>query len=188
MRSNYPSCTTLGRRPTKRDRRAFTLVEVMLSSFVMVFGIASAIIVLQSGFKAIDNSRSTTLAAQIMQSEMERIRLLPWDTSTVVLDAGGQPVLKDGTPVLKPAVVRLPAKEEIDITTLFPAGDTTTRLARRFNVIRTSEDISGRVGEMKTITIHVTWRGIDGIVRTRTSSTQYSKNGLYDYYYTKAKV
>lgn len=160
----------------------------MVSSFVMVFGIASAIIVLQNGFAAIDNSRSTTLASQIMQSEMERLRLLPWDTSTAVLDAGGQPVTRNGVTVLKPAIVRLPAEEQIDITTLFPAGDTTNRLASRFTIIRTSEDVSGRVGEMKTIGIRVTWRGIDGIVRTRTSYTQYAKNGLYDYYYTKAKV
>lgn len=164
-------------RPSARARRAFTLVEVMFSSFVLVFGIASAIIVLQSGFKAIDNARSTTIASQIMQSELERIRLLPWDTST--LDAEGN---------LKQAIIRIPDKEEIDPNSLFPAGTTATQIGTRFTVVRTSEDVAGRVGEMKTITIFVTWRGIDGITRTRTSSTQYAKNGLYDYYYTKAKI
>lgn len=148
----------------------------MTATFVMVFGIASAIIVLQSGFKALDTARSTTLASQIIQSEMERIRLLPWDTST--LDSSGN---------LKPAIVRIVEKEQIDPATLFPIGSVSTQISR-FTIVRTCEDVSGRVGEMKTITLYVTWRGIDGITHTRSSSTQYSKNGIYDYYYTKAKV
>ena len=174
--------------PPRADR-GFTLVEVMVSTFVLIFGICSAIIVLQSGFKAMDNSRNTTLASQIMQSEMERIRLLPWDTSTVQLDAGGQPVLDaSNNPVLKPAIVRLPASEQIDLLTIFPAGETTDKLISRFTVTRTAADLAGQVGEVKLITIQVTWTGLDGISHTRTSSTQYAKNGLYDYYYTKASI
>ncbi len=177
MNTKLPAAAPPSARPRFRARRAFTLVEVMISSFVLVFGIASALIVLQSGFKALDTSRSTTLASQIMQSEMERIRLLPWDTST--LDAAGN---------LKPAIVRLPEEEELDPETLFPAGVTTSQIGARFTVVRTCEDVADRDGAMKIITIHVTWRGIDGITRIRTSSTRYSRNGLYDYYYTKAKV
>lgn len=163
-------------RPRRTARRAFTLIEVMFASFVMVFGIASAIIVLQSGFKALDTARSTTLASQIMQSEMERIRLLPWDTSTT--DSSGN---------LKPAIIRLPEKEEINPASLFPADAIPSQIGR-FTIVRTCEDVADRGGEIKAITIYVTWRGIDGVGRTRSSTTQYSKNGLYDYYYTKAKV
>ena len=174
--------------PPRADR-GFTLVEVMVSTFVLIFGICSAIIVLQSGFKAMDNSRNTTLASQIMQSEMERIRLLPWDTSSPLLDSGGQPVVVNGVAVLKPAIVRLSDDpEQIDLLTIFPAGETTDKLISRFTVTRTAADLAGQVGEVKLITIQVTWTGLDGISHTRTSSTQYAKNGLYDYYYTKASI
>lgn len=172
-----------------RARPAFTLVEVMVSTFVMIFAICSAIIVLQSGFKAMDTARNTTLASQIMQSEMERVRLLPWDTTTPQLNANGQP-LRDASNniILKPAIIRLPASEEIDLLTIFPAGETTNRLISRFTVTRTATDVPGQVGEVRLITIQVTWTGLDGTPHTRISSTHYAKNGLYDYYYTKAST
>lgn len=169
-------------------RGGFTLVEVMVSTFVMIFGICSAIIVLQSGFKAMDNARNTTLATQIMQSEMERIRLLPWSTTSPLLDSNSQPVVVNGNPVYKPSIVGLPDSEEIDLRTIFPASDTTNRLNAHFTVTRTSADVAGQVGDVKRITIQVTWTGLDGITHTRVSSTQYAKNGLYDYYYTKAST
>ncbi|MCU0791711.1 MAG: hypothetical protein MUE42_02400 [Opitutaceae bacterium] len=160
---------------TPRARAGFSLAEVIMATFVMIFGISSCIIVLQGGFRAIDTARNTTLAAQIMQSEMERIRLLPWDTAS-----------RDATGNLKPAVIRLPASERIRLPSIFPSGATTSQLDNRFTIIRTVADTPNRNGEMKTITITITWTGIDGSRHNRTSSTEYSKNGLYDYYYTKA--
>lgn len=75
-------------------RRAFTLVEVMVASLVLVFGIVSAISALQSGVKAMDRSRKLTLATQLLQTEMERLRLKSWTqldalagTSTFAPDA-----------------------------------------------------------------------------------------------------
>lgn len=150
-----------------------------MATFVMLFGICSSIIVLQSGFKALDNSRSTTLAAQVIQSELERIRLLPWDTSTEI-------TLPDGTTVLKPAVSRLPARTEVDPSEFFPAGSGVAQAIDRFTVVRTSTAVAGRADAMRTITVTVTWTGMDGVVRSRRSSTQYTKHGLYDYYYTRA--
>jgi len=147
-----------------RSSSGFTIVEVMLATFVMFFGIVSSILVLQGGYKAIDTARNTTLAAQIMQSEMERIRLLSWN-----------------------AVAALPSTETIDLNTIFPAGTTTNLLAHRYTAVRTSAEVSGKVGEMKEIGLVVTWRGIDGLTHTRSTTTQYAKNGLYDYYYTRAR-
>lgn len=56
----------------------FTLVEVMVASTVLVFGIVSAVTTSQRGLQALDTARNLTAASQIMQSEMERIRLLSW--------------------------------------------------------------------------------------------------------------
>lgn len=147
-----------------RSRAGFTLVEVAIAAAVMALAISGSIIVLQRGFKSIDNARNTTLAAQIMQSEMERIRLLNWSN-----------------------VAALGASEAINLSTIFPSGTTTTAMQSRFTATRTCADISGKVGEMKSITITVTWKGLDSLTHTRTTTTYYCKNGLYDYYYTLAE-
>jgi hypothetical protein len=171
-----PGPSPAGIASNRRPRSAgFTVAEVMVAAFVMLFGITSAIMVIQSGYNALDTARSTTLAAQIMQSEMERLRLLPWSTSS--LDASGNP---------KPSISALPPTDEVNLATLFPAGATTDLLANRFTIVRTIDDVPDRNGEIKNITVTVTWTGINGTPHTRTSSTQYAKNGLYDYYYTKA--
>lgn len=141
-----------------------------MATFVLLFGITSAIIVLQAGFRALDTARSTTIASQIIQSEMERIRLLPWAPT-----ASTDP---------EKAISTLPATASIDLSSIFPPGASTTHFTSRFNVTRTSTDVPGRSGEMKQISITVTWTGIDGLAHSRSTFTQYAKDGLYDYYYS----
>lgn len=162
---NSPRC------PPRR-RAGFTILEVALAASVMAFALSGSIIVMQSGFKALDNARNTTIASQIIQSEMERIRLLPW-LPTASTDA-------------EKAISTLPASTEIDLDSIFPPGSSTSIFSDRFTIIRTSSDVADRANEMKEIRITVTWKGIDGQQHTRSTFTQYSKNGLYDYYYTKA--
>ncbi len=57
---------------------AFTLVEVMVASLVLVFGIVSAISAMQSGVRAMDRTRKLALATQVLQTEMEQLRLKSW--------------------------------------------------------------------------------------------------------------
>lgn len=64
-------------------RSGFTLVEVMVASVVLVLGIVAAITTMQGGLQAIDSARNLTMATQLMQSEMEQLRLKSW----VQLDA-----------------------------------------------------------------------------------------------------
>lgn len=126
----------------------------------MMFAIAGSIVVIQFGFKALDNARKTTLAAQVIQSEMERVRLSPWSS--------------------------LPSSGNITLTEIFPSSTSTAQMFSGFNATRTVTDVTGKSGEMKTITVTVTWKGLDGQTHTRTANTQYCKNGLNDYYYTVA--
>lgn len=161
---SFFSCALARKAPRPRRRTAgFTVLEVAMAAAVMAFAISGCIIVLQSGFKSIDNARNTTLASQIIQSEMERIRLLNWSV-----------------------VNGFAASASVDLTDIFPAGTATTSLLGKFTATRTSADVTGKVGEMKTITVTVTWTGIDGQSHTRSTTTSYCKNGLYDYYYTLA--
>jgi Tfp pilus assembly protein PilV len=64
--------------PRAAGARAFTLAEVMIASLVLVFGIVSAISAMQSGLRAMDRTRKLALATQVLQTEMEQLRLKSW--------------------------------------------------------------------------------------------------------------
>lgn len=132
-----------------------------MASFVLAFAIGSSLAVMMQGFKTLDVARNITLASQIAQSEIERLRLLNWS-----------------------GINALPASAPVDVQTSFSAEG---NYASRFTVTRVVSDVAGRVGEMKDITIVVSWRGTDGLVRERTYHMRYGKDGLYDFYYTLAR-
>lgn len=132
-----------------------------MATFVMTFGIASTIIAMQAGFKMIDVARGTTLASQVAQSEMERIRMLSWAD-----------------------IAAMPAQEQVNLSTVFT---TDPALAAQFTMIRLAQDVVGKETSQREITLRVTWRSYDGRPHQRTFRTRYSKNGLYDYYYTLAR-
>lgn len=143
-----------------------------MATFVMAFGIATSIVALQTGFRAIDVARDQTLASQIMQSEIERIRLWPWSktTPTGVVDS----------------IVELPATEAVSLTSTFASN---ASVAARFSVRRTvTNDLSDTTRNVRYITVVVTWKSLDGRSHTRNFTTMYAKDGLYDYYYTLAKA
>lgn len=75
-----PVCRSAADRaiPAPTGTPGFTLVEVMVAAVVLVLAITTAITTLQRGFQALDTARHTTHASQIMQSELERLRLKNW--------------------------------------------------------------------------------------------------------------
>lgn len=76
--------------------RAFTLVEVMIAASVLVLCITTSITTLQSGFQAVDTARHTTFASQVMQSELERLRLKSWAQIQALQDASDTTVSTAG--------------------------------------------------------------------------------------------
>jgi Tfp pilus assembly protein PilV len=153
------------------SERGFTIIEVAMATFVMAFGIATSIIALQSGFRAIDVARDQTLASQIMQSEIERLRLWPWSKSTPasVVDS----------------ITELPAKAIVPLTSTFAANPA---VAAKFLVTRVvTNDPADTTRNVRFITIAVSWKSYDGRSQTRHFTSMYAKDGLYDYYYTLAK-
>jgi len=155
--------------PTRRPAGGFTVLEVAIAACVMAMVISSSLIVMQSGFKALDNARKTTLASQITQSEMERIRMLSW--------TGMQNLMTSAS--------------TIDLTTIFPQNTATEQkvfaeMQRTFTATRTITPLSEYSNEVLLITVTVTWKGIDGITHNRSTNTRYCQNGLYSYYYTLA--
>lgn len=134
-----------------RRLAAFTLVEVMIASFVLIFGIVTAITTLQRGQQAVDTARNLALATQLMQSEMERLRLKSWAQLETLQGSGVATITLDSS-----------------------AGSA----AARFTCTRT---ITNLKTDMKEITLATEWRGYDGRAHTARLITRYGKYGLSDY-------
>ena len=102
-----------------------------------------------------------TLASQVLQSEMERIRLMDWGD-----------------------LHALQGQQNVDLATVFTAN---TAITSRFTLVRTVSDVTAKVGEMKMIVLQATWTTTSGRSVSRSFTNYYTKNGLYDYYYTLAR-
>lgn len=158
------SASSASPRPLRRSREAgMTIAEVIIASCVMAFAITTSITVMQSGFSTIDTARGNTLASQILQSEIERIRLMSWANVT---DPD-----------------KMMGEHKVDLKEVFA---TSSELASKFTLVRTVKDDSARPGEGVDIYLQVQWQSFDGRSHSRSFQTKYVKNGLYDYYYSLA--
>lgn len=147
-----------------------------MATAVMALGIATSIIALQQGFKFVDVARGTTLASQIIQSEIERIRMMNWSTVSAMATA------TDSTapiPAGSPAGV-----EMFDGATYFSDA---SAIQGDYTITRTTRLDSTRSTDVAFITVSVTWLTYDRRSQTRSFQMKYMKNGLYDYYYTLAR-
>ena len=151
-------------RRTRKTQTGFTIVEVMIAAIIMVLGITTSLTTLTFGMRAIDTARNSTLAAQIMQSEMENIRLLNWAQLTA-----------------------LPASETVNISSIISSGSSTTLDATLNNIISKftcTRTITTPKSNMREITLTVSKNGQDGRAHSNRYITRYCKDGLYDFYYT----
>ncbi len=170
--SPRPASPGQNRDRTLRTQRGFTILEVALSTFVLALGIVTSITALQYGMRQVDTARNMTLAGQIMQSEMEILRLQNWAQIVVLQNAQASAT----TPTV------------IDPATTITSGTSTTldarltAIANRFTCTRLVETISTQA-DMKRITLNVSWSGVDGRAHSVNFQTRYAKNGLSDYFY-----
>ena len=69
-----------GLRPSEARKawRGFSLVEVMVASCVLAFGVSGALVTLQRSLGSIAQARQLDGASRLLQSELERLRLLNW--------------------------------------------------------------------------------------------------------------
>src|SRR3954466_11599992 len=68
--------------PPLRRQQGFTIFELSMAVMVMAFALATSLTVIQMGFRAMDTARNTTIAAQLLQSVMEDLRMLPWSATS----------------------------------------------------------------------------------------------------------
>jgi Tfp pilus assembly protein PilV len=149
------------RRDIRRSARALTILEVLIAAMVMTLTLTSSLQILQRGLQAIDTARYSTLAGQILQSQMEKLRLL---SSTQL-----QPLVTGNPTVFKPDLVG------------------SSSLVSRFtnNCKQTLSFDGGHAGNtMVDITLTATWNGSDGTQHTRTYYSQYAYNGISDFFYS----
>lgn len=159
MINQRSSSSFKGTRSRLSNQSGYTILEVAIASFVMVMGLTSSIIAMQVGFRQVELARDCTIASQIMQSEIERIRMMSWSE-----------------------VNALATSSTVNISDSFYAD---TKLAKFGATIGAAND-STRPTEVKKITVVVVWTSYDGAAHSRSMSAIYAKNGLYDFYYTKA--
>jgi len=141
----------------KECKKAFTLVELMIALVIFAIVIASGFACVKMGLTLVDNSRHHTRAGQIMQSEIERIRSLPWGSS-----------IEPGT------LLALPTAE----TAITLNDEYAQANYANYELKRT---ITNGVGDSRKITLVVTWTDIGRMTHAKTYVTLYTKGGLYDY-------
>jgi type II secretory pathway pseudopilin PulG len=141
-----------GRRPPRV--RGFTLVEVMAAATVLVLAIVSSLLVLQRGFQAVDSARALTAAGELMQAEIESLRLKNWSQLEDLQDQGDETVIRHAT-----------------------ANGTgvSFRCTRQIRDVKTG---------MKEIVLAAEWLGQDGRPQSARLITRYGRSGLNDYFYT----
>lgn len=140
---------------TTRKSRAFTLVEVAMAVIVLALALTTSLSAMQRAFLQFDTARNLEIAANILQSEMEKQRLLTWTQVNDVTYA----------PVIDSSFARNPA------------------IGGRFTLSRTVAAVTGHSAQMVQITLTVRWRGYDGRSLTRSYTTYCTQGGLRDYFY-----
>jgi hypothetical protein len=127
---------------------------VLIASIVLVLAITTAITTLQNGMRAVDTARGFTYASQVMQSELERLRLKSWSQIQALQDS---------------------SNSTVDVQSVAGAPSATFTCSRTIRELKT---------DMKENTLESSWRGSDGRPHAARFITRYGKSGLYDYFYT----
>lgn len=135
-----------------------TIVEVMVAAMVLAIAIGSSIGVLRTGFSLIELARDSTMASQILQSEMENLRLKNWAS-----------------------IEELPLDEEEEFN--LTGTDFDEGVTNRFTATRLVTLVDNREELMRKVELVATWKTNNGVEHKRHYVTYFAKEGLNDYYY-----
>ena len=140
-----------------RSRRGMTITEVAMAALIMALVLATAVTTLQRAFISLQNARDLNIASQMLQSEMEKLRLADWTTVNGFTTSA-------------------------TTVTLDPAFTANPFVGNRFTLSRTVTDPKT---DTRIITLRVVWQGADNRPLSRRLALRYSRNGLYDYFYSQ---
>jgi type II secretory pathway pseudopilin PulG len=138
-------------------RRAFTIIEVAMAALIMALVLATSVTTLQRAFISLQNARDLNIASQMLQNEMEKMRLADWTTVNSFTTSA-------------------------TTLTIDPTFTANRFVGNRFTLSRTVADPKA---DTRIITLLVVWRGADNRPLFRRLAMRYSRNGLYDYFYSQ---
>jgi Tfp pilus assembly protein PilV len=154
--------------PPHRRQAGFTIFELSMAVMVMAFALATSLTVIQMGLRAMDTARNTTIAAQLLQSVMEDLRMLPWSATSP----------QNSISSLEAASANN-TRGNVTLDASFTNNDSAAAaMVNRFTLTRNITDIDA---SMKMIDLTAQWTGIDGRAHSLKYSSYYGKNGLHDY-------
>lgn len=151
----------------------FTIFEVAMAAAVMALALGTSLVVMARGYALLDSARCISYASQIMQSELEKMRLTPWGNGTA---AGNGTV----TPTIPAMVTAYPTTlTTVPIDSTFITG---SDIGSRMTLTRIAANAPGHTTGMIHVTLTISWNAIDGRRISRSYVTYYGQNGLYDYF------
>lgn len=136
-------------------------MEVALAATVLALTLVGMIQVVESGSEMLDLSRKQTIAAQMLQDEIDQLRLLTWNT-VLSLPTSTTNISTDST------FTNFSAQ----IGGNFPFTGTRTI------VVLEPTPPSANPTLLVQVTYTITWTGVTGHTYTRSSTTYVGKNGL----------
>ncbi len=145
------------RQAWRRTARGVTIAEVAMAAMFMALVLTTSITTLQRAFISLQNARDLNIVSQMLQSEMEKMRLADWSTVSALPGSSTQ----------------------IPLDATFTAN---AFVGNRFILDRTIADPKP---DTRVITLRITWTGADRRPLFRNLSLRYSRNGLYDYFYSQ---
>jgi Tfp pilus assembly protein PilV len=151
MKNRLPQSSRL------RGKRGVTIIEVAMATMIMALVLSTSITTLQRAFISLGNARDLNMASQMLQSEMEKMRLADWGTINALPGSATQ-------------------------ITLDPAFTSNPFVGSRFTLSRT---VTTPKTDTRIISLRVSWTGADRRPLTRNLSMRYSRDGLYDYFYSQ---
>lgn len=141
----------------KKRAGGFTLIEVMIAAGVMLLAVVGSLRVMQSAFYSLDAARGLNIATQILQNEVEKVRMSNWTVINALPAAESTPVAVD------------------------PVFATESFVRDRFQLTRGVTDVRSGV---RDVTFTIRWNAYNGVPATRTVRVRYVQNGLYDFFYS----
>ena len=143
--------------PLRQRRTGFTLVEVMFGLTIVAVGFIGMVEGMVVGYEMLETAHQQTLAAQIMQGEVEYLRMQPWSTISSLTSA---------------SATSLSNYTEFSGTSLATVtSGTTLKFAR--SVASTDPHTN-----LRQITMTVSWTSLTGKTHSRSCSAYIGKYGL----------
>lgn len=171
----------------RSSTKGFTIVEVMIAASVMIFAISTSLIALQYGMRAIDNARYTTLAGQILQSQIEKLRLLSFLQLTdstngpFTSDSSKSYYISSSSSWFTPDVGNVASTAQLNN---FKVNGVGNRCLQKI-ALPSVADGSATTWDamMRVVTVSATWTGSDGQSHTLSYTTRFCRYGLSSFFY-----